>query len=91
MEVEKVIVVVGTLQPKTPGRPCQCAGCGHAAWLSDTSIDAVKEAELNSKLVELLCIHCFVKLRIEEIKKGRDIAIMDFTKAQQEEIKKYFR
>lgn len=91
-EAEEVIIIVGRLEHShyTNGRECECAICHKAGWLSDSSIDAVHEAELNGQPVKLICMICFIPYHKSQ-NGAEEIKIMPFTEGQKDELTSFFK
>lgn len=85
---DSVVIIVSLLHHPvaTQGRVCECAMCRKEAWLSDSSIDAVKENSPNIP-VRLICMNCFGLMQEKE----QEIKFQNFTKAQLAEIRSSIR
>ena len=94
MDKEATIVVSPMADHNTKGRICQCEKCGkQGCWLSDSSIDAVKEKtpDITDAEIHIICLDCFFSVAKEHKAKGEEVKILGITKTQMDEIKNAFR
>jgi hypothetical protein len=84
-EDDDLIIIVSPMHHPhyTKGRVCECARCHKEAWLSDTSIDAVKE-KMPDNPVQFICLNCFAPYMKE---KKEELNFFSLTDAQKDEIK----
>lgn len=88
-DVAVIIVFPLSHPPLTKGKECECERCHTAAWVSDTSIDAVKEATPTLQ-IKYICFECFGSFTKENQGEGA-ISLMPLSKGQVEEILKKIR
>lgn len=84
-EETAIIVMPMRFIPYTNGRICECTKCHQEAWLSNTSMDAVKENTPGGSVI-FICLDCFQAFHNEQKNKGEEIKILPLTDSQKSEL-----